>query len=73
MMKIFQEAGGKVDFTQEELLFAAFHHDLGKLGEKGLLHYHKINLIEILKIKESISKLILIYGIYLILIEQCTY
>ena len=41
MFKLFQEAGGQVDFTQEELLFSAFHHDLGKLGEKGILHYQK--------------------------------
>lgn len=39
MMKLYQDAGGYVDFTQEELLFAAFHHDLGKLGSKGKLHY----------------------------------
>jgi hypothetical protein len=39
MMKLYTEAGGVVDFTQEELLFAAFHHDLGKLGSKGKLHY----------------------------------
>ena len=39
MMKLYKEAGGKVDFTQEELLFTAFHHDLGKLGQKGELHY----------------------------------
>lgn len=39
MMKLYQEAGGYVDFTQEELLFAAFHHDLGKLGSRGKIHY----------------------------------
>lgn len=39
MMKLYQDAGGYIDFTQEELLFAAFHHDLGKLGSKGKLHY----------------------------------
>tara|TARA_B100001939_G_C16941293_1_gene618391 strand:+ start:396 stop:1046 length:651 start_codon:yes stop_codon:yes gene_type:complete len=39
MMKLFEEAGGVITFTQEELLFAAFHHDLGKLGQKGKLHY----------------------------------
>ena len=31
MLKLYKEAGGIVDFTQEELLFSAFHHDLGKL------------------------------------------
>ena len=39
MMKLYKEAGGIIDFTQEELLFAAFHHDLGKLGDTGKLHY----------------------------------
>lgn len=39
MVKLYQEAGGKIDFTQEELLFAAFHHDLGKLGDKGKMNY----------------------------------
>ena len=41
MMKLYAEVGGVVDFTQEELLFSAFHHDLGKLGEKNELHYLK--------------------------------
>lgn len=36
---LFESAGGKIDFTDEELLFAALHHDLGKLGIKGELHY----------------------------------
>ena len=39
MMKLYKEAGGIIDFTQDELLFAAFHHDLGKLGSKGKVHY----------------------------------
>ena len=39
MMKLYQDAGGYVDFTQEELLFAAFHHDLGKLGDRGKMNY----------------------------------
>jgi hypothetical protein len=39
MMKLYQDAGGYIDFTQEELLFAAFHHDLGKLGDRGKMNY----------------------------------
>ena len=39
MMKLYTEAGGIIDFEQEELLFCAFHHDLGKLGVKNSLHY----------------------------------
>jgi hypothetical protein len=37
--ELFVSSGGKIDFTDEELLFAALHHDLGKLGIKGELHY----------------------------------
>ena len=29
LKKVYEEGGVKVDFTDEELLFAAFHHDLG--------------------------------------------
>lgn len=32
MKKSFEEGGGVADFTTEELIFAALHHDLGKLG-----------------------------------------
>ena len=39
MKKLYEEGGIKVDFTDEELFFAAFHHDLGKLGTKGKPHY----------------------------------
>ena len=39
MKKTFEEAGGICDFTEEELIFVALHHDLGKLGTKAELHY----------------------------------
>jgi hypothetical protein len=39
MMKTFEEAGAVIDFTTEELLFSAFHHDLGKLGYKDKVNY----------------------------------
>ena len=39
MKNLFESTGGKPDFTDEELLFTALHHDLGKLGIKGELHY----------------------------------
>jgi len=35
----FTDMGGKPDFTDEELIFCALHHDLGKLGTKGKPHY----------------------------------
>lgn len=37
--ELFASQGGTIDFTDEELIFAALHHDLGKLGIKGQLHY----------------------------------
>ena len=39
MMKQFKENGGIIDFEVEELLFAALHHDLGKLGDLGKPYY----------------------------------
>ncbi len=39
MKKLYEEGGVKVDFTDEELFFAAFHHDLGKLGTPTKPHY----------------------------------
>lgn len=39
MKKLYEEGGVTVDFTDEELFFAAFHHDLGKLGTKDKPHY----------------------------------
>jgi hypothetical protein len=39
MKNLFVDAGAKLDFTDDELLFAALHHDLGKLGTKGIMHY----------------------------------
>jgi hypothetical protein len=39
LKKIFEEGGAKVDFTDEELFFAAFHHDLGKLGDVSNPYY----------------------------------
>jgi hypothetical protein len=33
MLKQFKDGGGTIDFEVEELLFAALHHDLGKLGD----------------------------------------
>jgi len=39
MKALFEEAGGKIDFTDEELVFSCLHHDLGKLGIPGQMHY----------------------------------
>lgn len=32
-MRLFSEMGGTVDFTEEELVFSALFHDLGKIGD----------------------------------------
>ena len=32
-MKLYASMGGTIDFTEEELVFAALFHDLGKLGD----------------------------------------
>lgn len=37
--KFWKHAGGEVDFTDEELIFAAMHHDLGKLGDTDGPYY----------------------------------
>ena len=31
--KVWEQAGATIDFTDEELIFAAMHHDLGKVGD----------------------------------------
>lgn len=37
--KLYKEQGGELNFTAQELIFAAIHHDLGKLGEPGEPYY----------------------------------
>lgn len=39
MHTIFEKMGGDINYTMEELLFVAYHHDLGKLGSKGEPYY----------------------------------
>lgn len=36
---LFESLGGKVDFTDEELIFSALFHDLGKVGDVGKPNY----------------------------------
>ena len=38
-MKLYAEMGGEIDFTEEELVFAALFHDLGKLGDGDRPNY----------------------------------
>lgn len=37
--KLWKEAGSNIDFTDEEMIFAAMHHDLGKLGDNTGSYY----------------------------------
>lgn len=37
--KLYKEMGGNIDFTKQECVFAALHHDLGKLGMEGIPYY----------------------------------
>ena len=37
--RLYQEMGGTVDYTEEELVFAALFHDLGKMGDGDRPNY----------------------------------
>jgi len=37
--RLYQEMGGNVDYTEEELVFAALFHDLGKIGNGDQPNY----------------------------------
>ena len=37
--RLYQEMGGTVDYTEEELVFAALFHDLGKMGDGDQPNY----------------------------------
>lgn len=37
--RLYQEMGGTVDYTEEELVFAALFHDLGKIGDGNVPNY----------------------------------
>lgn len=39
MATIYKAVGGEVDFTKQELVFSALHHDLGKLGNEQGPYY----------------------------------
>jgi len=38
--KLWTVMGAEIDFTDEELIFAALHHDLGKLGDRQQGEYY---------------------------------
>ena len=37
--KLYEQIGGTIEWTDEELVFAALHHDLGKVGDLEQEHY----------------------------------
>ena len=39
LMKQYEKFGGTLDFTEEELVFSALFHDLGKLGDGEKVNY----------------------------------
>lgn len=39
--KLYLHMGGEIDYTEEERVFAAVHHDLGKLGDETGEYYVK--------------------------------
>jgi hypothetical protein len=38
-MRLYKEMGGEIDFTEEQLVFAALFHDLGKIGDGDSPNY----------------------------------
>ena len=38
-MRLYEDMGGTLDFTEEELVFAALFHDLGKMGDGDKENY----------------------------------
>jgi hypothetical protein len=59
---IYETSGGEIDFTREELIFSAIHHDLGKLGdEEGPLYieetsdWHRRNQLQTYKYNQDIQ------------------
>lgn len=60
MKKLYEKMGGVIDFTDEELVFTAIHHDLGKLGTLDEPYYvvqdsewHRNNRLEVYKHNED--------------------
>ena len=39
--RLYEEMGGSIDYTEEELVFAALFHDLGKIGDGDRPNYIK--------------------------------
>ena len=60
MKRLYEKMNGLIDFTDEELIFVAIHHDLGKLGTLDEPYYvvqdsdwHRQNKLEVFKINDD--------------------
>ena len=61
MLSVFyRKMGGMIDFTDEELLFVALNHDIGKIGTVNEPYYieqdsdwHRMNRLEVFKINDD--------------------
>ncbi len=42
IQKVFEAMGGTIDYTEEERIFSALHHDLGKLGDEEFGAYYLV-------------------------------
>jgi hypothetical protein len=51
--KLFEMGGGIVDWTNEEMIFSALHHDLGKLGDPTEFGSYYITQTENWKLKKG--------------------
>lgn len=40
LASLYKKMGGTINFTKEEAIFSALHHDLGKLGKPGVAPYY---------------------------------
>lgn len=62
LKRLYEKLGGIIDFTDEELVFAALHHDVGKLGLLNEPYYviqdsewHRINKLEVFKHNDDVQ------------------
>ena len=43
--KLYEEMGGTVDYSEEELVFSALFHDLGKIGDNTNIRGHTLYIV----------------------------
>ena len=64
LRKVWEQEGASIDFTEEEVIFAALHHDLGKVGDLENDYYipqesewHRKNQGKIYEYSEGLGKM----------------